>query len=97
MAMSAAAGVAGTYLKTWNVTATADSDTGDVTIPHGFGAAPVDVQTQPLLLAGTLGGWSLKSIDATNIVVNKGATTTGSGNASASLRVTARLAHSLVS
>jgi len=96
MAMSAAAGLAGTYTKTWNVTATADADTGDLVIPHGFSAAPALAFLTPLLNAGLLSNWSVKTIDATNITVNKGATAVGSGNAGASVRVTAMLPHSLI-
>lgn len=94
MAMSSAAVAGGTYTKRWDVSATADADTGDVTIAHGLGAAPADVTLTPLLAAGYLAQWVLKSVDATNIVITKASTQASSGNAAASVRVTARLPHS---
>lgn len=96
MAITAAAGFAGTNTKTWNVTATADADTGDFAVAHGFGVAPALAFLTPLLNAGLLANWSVKSIDATNITLNKGATAVGSGNAGASVRLTVMLPHSLI-
>ena len=95
MAMSSAAVTAGTNLKTWNVIASADADTGTLVIAHGFGAAPAIVTLTNLLGAGVTSQWSA-AVDATNITLTKNSTGAGSGNAGAQLRVAALLPHSLI-
>lgn len=96
MAISAAAAYAGQTTKTWNVTATADADSGAFNIAHGFGSAPQVVNITPLLAAGNTSAWFVSAIDATNITLTKGSTGAGSGNASPQLRVSAILPHSLI-
>lgn len=72
-----------------DVTATADADTG-LNVAHGLGRAPERVDLLPIHAAARLSLWAVTSVTATNIVLSK-ATTAGSGNANAQLRVTASL------
>lgn len=94
MAMSSAADFAGLYAKSWDVTANADGDAGDVVIAHGFGAVPVVVTAVPLQLAGISSNWSV-AWDATNITVSKNSAAMGTGDADAQLKVIAMLPHTI--
>lgn len=76
-------------VRIYDVIATADADT-TATIAHGMGVAPEDIQLTPLLQAvALLAGWAVTTKDATNVILTK-ATTAGSGNAGASVRVVVR-------
>ena len=92
--MSAAADFAGLYTKTWNVTATADMDSGDVVIAHGFGAEPAVVSAVALQQAAVTSQWSLEW-DATNITCTKNSAAGGSGDADPQLKVIAMLPHTI--
>lgn len=94
MATSATAVTAGTTFKSWDVIATADADT-TIVIPHGFGSAPLKVDSQELSAPGRVSAWFLAGVTSTEITFTKG-TGTGSGAVAAQLRVYAELPHSLV-
>ncbi len=86
--------LAGTDTKIATVIATADADT-TATIAHGLGAVPLEVYFTPLLQApAALSLWAVTTIDATNVVLTK-ATTAGSGNAGAQIRVVIKRPHSI--
>lgn len=97
MAITVTTILAGTYTFIADVVASADGDTVTGAIAHGLGVAPSDVTLCPLLQAAAeAAAWALTTRDATNIELTK-ATTAGSGNASASVRVVARVPHSITS
>lgn len=81
----------------FDVTATADGDTGNLVIAHGLGVIPEKVDLEPILAAGPLSNWSETpaSRSITNITLVKNATATGSGNASAQLRVYIQKPHTM--
>lgn len=93
MAFSSSAVFAGVDFKSWDIIATADADTGG-SVTHGMGAAPSDVYVTPLLAAGVTSAWFVSAISSTVITLTKG-TATGSGNASAQLRLYARRPHTI--
>lgn len=73
----------------FDVTATADGDTGNLVIAHGLNVIPAYVDMVPITAAGLLSSWSWTpaSSSTTNITIVKNTTTTGSGAAPAQLRV----------
>jgi len=79
-----------------DVVASADGDT-TATLPHLLGAAPLFVVATQLLTQAltALSAWAAGTIDATNVVLTKLAST-GSGSATAQLRVCAWLPHTSV-
>jgi len=78
----------------WDIIATADADT-TATITHGLVGTPQDVQITSLLVApALLSGWAVTAFGATTITLTK-ATTAGSGNAGAQVRVIVRVPHSI--
>ena len=78
-----------------DVTATADADT-TATITHNFGAAPLLVLLTPLLqVSAGLSLWAVTAIGANTVTLTK-ATTAGSGNAGAQVRVWITKPHTLI-
>lgn len=75
------------HLHIADVEATADADTG-ATIPHTLAVPPRVVTLVPLQAAFYTSQWRVTSIDATNIVIEKG-TAAGSGAAGDQVRVQA--------
>lgn len=94
MAVTVAAVYAGTYSKTWNITAGADADT-DATISHGFASTPQLVSFTPLLPIAYTALWVLSTVNASVIILGKTSAGTSSST-SAQLRVKAELPHSFV-
>lgn len=96
MSVTSAANFAGTYSKSWDVTATADGDTTG-TISHGFGATPGLVWLVPLQSAQAYGKqWSLGTVNTSTITIN-GVSAASSGLAGTpQLRVIAMLPHSII-
>lgn len=82
------------YIET--VVASADGDTSSGNMAHGLGESPLFVcLTQMLSQALTaLSAWAATTVDATNIVATKLAST-GSGSASVQLRVVAWVPHTV--
>ncbi len=78
-----------------DVVASADGDV-TATIPHLIGATPEEVYLIPTLSQAltALSGWAATTIDATNVVCTKLAST-GSGSATKQLRVIAKRPHTL--
>lgn len=71
----------------FDIIATADGDTVTASIPHGIGSIPDVVGQQLISQALTaLSAWALTTLDVTNLVFTKLAST-GSGNAGAQFRV----------
>ena len=93
MAVTPSAVYAGTYTKSWDVVASADGDTAG-TITHGFGGAPADVNLLPLRAEAYGSQWVVSSITSLLIVLGK-TSAASSGNATAQVRVIARLPHSI--
>ena len=93
MAVTVTAVLAGTNTKSWDITATADGDTS-ASITHGLGAAPALVYLAPLLAQAYTSQWQVTSVSSTVITLTKG-TASGSGNASAQVRVYADRPHSI--
>lgn len=94
MAVTASAVYAGTFTKSWDVIASADGDTAG-TITHGFPSTPVDVNLLPLRAEAYGSQWVVSSIGTSTIVLGK-TSAASSGNATAQVRVIARLPHSIV-
>jgi hypothetical protein len=94
MAVTVTPAYAGTYTKSWNIIASADTDVAAV-IPHGFGAIPKNVVLVPLLANAYVSTWTVGVVDATNINLVK-ANAVGSGNVAAQVQVVAQLPHSIV-
>ncbi len=78
-----------------DIVASADGDV-TATIPHLMAAAPKEVTITPLLSQAltALSAWAVTTINGTNVVLTKLAST-GSGNASAQLRVIIGLPNTL--
>lgn len=91
----------GLKIRTFTVTATLDADTTTGAIAHGFldgagvAAAPDIAIITPILAAARISLWVQSLLDATNITLLK-ATTAGSGDAAAQIRVTMIAFHSLI-
>lgn len=97
MAASSSSKRAGKFHRSFDVTATADGDTG-LTITHGLATRPgglailspdteIKVDFEPLLSTpASLSGWSCTARGATTFTLAK-TTATGSGNASPQVRV----------
>lgn len=94
MAVTATAAYAGTYMKSWDVVASADGDTAG-TITHGFSGTPADVSLLPLRAEAYGSQWVVSSVGTATIVLGK-TSAASSGNATAQVRVIARLPHSIV-
>lgn len=75
-----------------HVTATADADTS-LAIPHGLGAAPLEVTLTGLLAEARLSAWIVSGIDATNVTILKD-TAVGSGAAGQQLKLIVKRPHS---
>ena len=84
----------GPYSKTFDVVASADTDTAG-TITHGFSAAPAMVWLVPLLPVAYGKQWTLGAVSSTTITL-AAVSSTGSGTAVAQLRVEAMLPHSFI-
>jgi hypothetical protein len=93
MSVTSAARIAGTYQKSWRVKFTADADT-TATIAHGFTATPDKVELTPLSTKGAQMDLSA-TWDGTNVVVTKGNTGTGAGDASDAVEVFVTVLHTL--
>lgn len=78
-----------------DIVASADGDT-TITVPHLMGVAPQEVYITPLLSQAltALSGWVVSTINTTNIILTKLAST-GSGNAAAQLRLIVKRPHSI--
>ena len=89
MAVAATAVIAGTYYKSWTLTAL-DADTA-TSVVHGFGFTPDFVEYQPgITYASTATPSFGATTDATNIYFVK-SNTTGSGGASPGTTVIGKL------
>ncbi len=79
------------------VTATADGDTGNLTIAHGLAVIPDAVYLTPITAAGVLSGWAEVPASRTtaNVVVTKTTTAAGSGAAPAQLYVYIEKPHTI--
>lgn len=95
MAVTVATILAGVNTFIGDVTATADGDTTG-TVTHGLATTPKEVNACQLISQAltALSAWAVTAIGATTLTVTK-LTSTGSGNASAQLRVTCKTPHSL--
>lgn len=93
MAVTPTAVLAGTDFKTWDVVASADSDTAG-TITHGFGAAPANVTIRPVLATAYTCRWCIASVSATEIILSK-ISVTSSGSTAAQIRVQASRPHTV--
>jgi len=80
------------------VTATADADVTTGNIAHGLSAAPLIYGITQILsqALAAMSNWALTTVNATNLVGTKLATT-GSGNGSPQILIFALLPHSLIS
>jgi hypothetical protein len=94
MALTVSVVEQGETLYVGTVAATADAD-ATIDVPHGLGAAPLDVSILPLQAAARISNWVVTAIGAVNITLAK-TTDVGSGAAGPQLRVTAKLPHSIV-
>lgn len=96
MGITLAVTLAGPTMNIQTVIASADGDTSSGNMAHGLGSAPLFVGlTQMLSQALTaLSAWAATTVDATNVVCTKLAST-GSGNAGIQLRVVAWLPHTI--
>lgn len=81
-------------IKQATVIAASDANT-TATIAHGLGVTPEQVQITPLSNKGVLSRWFHASSNTTSVVLTK-STATGSGGATAQIKVTMRKFHSLV-
>lgn len=80
-------------LAVFDVTATADADTGgDVT--HGLGIVPEVYWMVPLLAAYYTSVWTITAVSSTVVTVTKG-TAVGSGTANAQMRLFVERPHTL--
>lgn len=87
MAVTAAEVGTGVDTRIWDVTATADGDTG-ISIPHGFPSAPEYVVIQGLHAVARVALWTATT-DGTNVILSK-ATTASSSTGTAQVRVVAK-------
>lgn len=101
---AAVAGLAGVNISIFNVTATADSDTGGVvthglTLPGGVAIpAPASILAIPvpiLQVAAGLSLWAVTGKSATQITLSK-STATGSGTANPQLFLIVMLPHTII-
>ena len=70
----------------WTVIASADGDTVTATIPHNMGANAQPTICNILQASAGLSLWAITTLSATGWIATK-STATGSGNASAQIRV----------
>ena len=97
MAVTNTAVFAGTYSKSWNVIATADTDTAGV-VSHGFGVAPALVWLVPLLSANFYGKqWALGTVNTSVINLVAVSFTGGGLTSTPQLQAIAMLPHSIIS
>lgn len=108
MPITAATEFGGTYRKIFTLISSATTDTGPITIAHGFGSS-VGIKTGsdatnflnlsfiPIIGAGAPGmiGWFVSTVDQTNIVVDRVANTISTASASAQVRLMAQVMHSI--
>jgi hypothetical protein len=85
--------------RSWDITATADSDTTTGNITHGLvcpnnSANDVEIRIEPLSAQASLSGWYISGRTTTTFALTKG-TATGSGNGSPQIRVYAYVRHSI--
>lgn len=95
MSVTVTAVLAGTNTYIADVIATADGDVA-ATVTHGLGAAPKEVNLCPTLSQAltALSCWAATTIGASTLTLTKLAST-GSGNAAAQVRVTAKTPHTI--
>ena len=81
----------------FDVTATADGDTGNLVITHNLGQIPQKVVLEPILAAAYLSAWTEtpSARTATQITLVKNTTTTSSGSANPQLRVYIEKPHTI--
>lgn len=72
-------------LAVFDITATADADTGG-TVAHGLGEVPEVYWLVPLLAAAYTAVWTITAVDATDVTLVKGTAAT-SGNADPQVRL----------
>jgi hypothetical protein len=93
MAVTAAPWFTNPTSQSWQITATADGDTG-IDIPHDLGGSPQEFWIQPLAPAARISDWVVDSANANTINIRK-TTTAGSGFAGVQAIVFVRLPHSI--
>lgn len=96
MTVTVAAAFAGTYSKSWNVTASADTDLAG-TVSHGFGVAPALVWLVPLLVGFYTKQWTVGTVTASTIPLVAISATGGGVAGTPQLQVIAMLPHSIIS